>query len=146
MAENAKKTIATVIPAMRYRDAASAIEWLCRAFGFEQHLVVPGDDATIVHAQLTFGNGMIMLGSARDDEFGRLVQPPREPGWVGTQSPYVVVEDADAQYARAVQAGAEIVVEIKDEDYGGRGFSCRDPEGHVWNFGTYDPWAETGFE
>ena len=62
-----------IIPAMRYRDAPAAIDWLCRAFGFEQHLVVPGPDGTIAHAQLTFGNGMIMLGSARDDEFGRLM-------------------------------------------------------------------------
>ena len=58
-----------------------------------------------------------------------------------TQSPYVIVADADAHYARAKAAGAEIVMDIKDEDYGGRGYSCRDPEGHVWNFGTYDPWA-----
>ena len=76
MADNAKQTIATVIPTLRYRDAPAAIEWLCRAFGFEKHLVVPGDDGTIAHAQLVFGNGMIMLGSARDDEFGRLKQPP----------------------------------------------------------------------
>jgi uncharacterized glyoxalase superfamily protein PhnB len=61
---------ATTIPTLRYRDAAAAIEWLCRAFGFERHLVVPGDAGTIAHAQLRFGNGMIMLGSARDDAFG----------------------------------------------------------------------------
>jgi uncharacterized glyoxalase superfamily protein PhnB len=51
------------------------------------------------------------------------------------------VDDADAHYARAAAAGAEIVLDIVDEDYGGRGYSCRDPEGHLWNFGTYDPWA-----
>jgi uncharacterized glyoxalase superfamily protein PhnB len=62
-------------------------------------------------------------------------------GGVCTQSAYIIVEDADAHYARAVAAGAEIVMEIKDEDYGGRGYSCRDLEGHLWNFGTYDPWA-----
>jgi uncharacterized glyoxalase superfamily protein PhnB len=126
---------------MRYHDAPAAIEWLCRAFGFEKMLVVPGDNNTIAHAQLTFGNGMIMLGSASDSEFGRLVKPPRDLGGVGTQSAYIIVEDADAHCARAVAAGAEIVLEIKDEDYGGRGYSCRDPEGHLWNFGTYDPWA-----
>ena len=141
MADNAKKTTATVIPAMRYHDAGAAIEWLCKAFGFEKHLVVPGENGTIAHAQLTFGNGMIMLGSARDDEFGKLVKPPRDLGGVGTQSPYIIVADADAHYRRAVAAGAKIVMDIKDEDYGGRGYTCRDPEGHVWNFGTYDPWA-----
>ncbi len=136
-------TTATVIPTMRYRDAAAAIDWLCRAFGFEKHLVVPGENGSIVHAQLSFGNGMIMLGSARDDEFGRLVKPPRDVGGVETQSAYVIVADCDAHYARAKQAGAEIVIDIKDEDYGGRDYSCRDPEGHLWNFGSYDPWAKS---
>lgn len=133
-------TRATVIPTLRYRDAAAAIDWLCRAFGFQRLLVVPGDDGTIVHAQLGFGNGMVMLGTARDDAFGRLQQPPRDE--VVTQSAYVIVEDADAHYEQARTAGAEILIEIQDEDYGGRGYTCRDPEGHVWNFGTYDPWAE----
>jgi uncharacterized glyoxalase superfamily protein PhnB len=135
---------ATIIPTMRYRDAPAAIEWLCRAFGFEKHLVVPGDGKTIAHAQLTYGNGMIMLGSARDDEFGRLQKTPADVGGVGTQSPYVIVPDADKHHARAVAAGAEVAYPLKDEDYGGRGYSCRDPEGHLWNFGTYDPWAEEG--
>jgi uncharacterized glyoxalase superfamily protein PhnB len=79
--------------------------------------------------------------STREDKFGRWVTPPRDTGGVGTQSAYVIVEDADAHYARAKAAGAEIVMEIEDQDYGGRLYSCRDPEGHLWNFGTYDPWA-----
>jgi uncharacterized glyoxalase superfamily protein PhnB len=141
MAEEVAKTTATVIPTMRYHDAGAAIEWLCKAFGFVKHLVVPGEGGTIAHAQLVIGNGMIMLGSARDDNFGRLQKPPRDLGGVGSQSAYIIVEDADKHYARAVAEGAEIVVEIKDEDYGGRGYSCRDREGHLWNFGTYDPWA-----
>ena len=141
MNADAKNTVSTVIPTMRYQDAPGAIEWLGRAFGFEKQLVVPGEDGTIAHAQLTFGNGMIMLGSVTDNEFGRFVKPPRDLGGIGSQSPYVIVDDADAHYARAVAAGAEIVLDIVDEDYGGRGYSCRDPEGHLWNFGTYDPWA-----
>lgn len=141
MADNAKKTTTTVIPTMRYNDAAAAIEWLCEAFGFEKHLVVPGEDGTIAHAQLVFGNGMVMLGSARATDFGNLQKPPSALGGGVSQSPYIIVEDADKHYSRAVAAGAEIVMEIKDEDYGGRGYSCRDPEGHVWNFGSYNPWA-----
>ncbi len=141
MADNAKNTTTTVIPTLRYRDAPAAIEWLCEAFGFEKHLVVPGESGTIAHAQLVFGNGMIMLGSALDREFDKLQKPPNALGNVPSQSPYIIVEDADKHYARAVAAGAEIVMDIKDEDHGGRGYSCRDPEGHVWNFGTYDPWA-----
>jgi uncharacterized glyoxalase superfamily protein PhnB len=76
---------------------------------------------------------MIMLGSARsgDDQFDRL-QSTREVLGGTTQSPYLVVPDADEIYRRAKAAGAEIVIEIKDEDYGGCVFSCRDPEGHLW--------------
>jgi uncharacterized glyoxalase superfamily protein PhnB len=138
----AKNTKATVIPCLRYRDAPAAIEWLCRVFGFERHLVVPNPDGTIAHAQLAFGNGMIMLGSVADNEFGRLMKQPDEIGGAETQSAYVIVSDADAVYRRALTAGAQIVMDIKDEDYGGRGFSCRDLEGRLWNFGTYDPWRE----
>jgi len=141
MADNAKNTTTTVIPTLRYRDAPAAIEWLCEAFGFEKHLVVPGESQTIAHAQLVFGNGMVMLGSALDREFDKLQKPPSAAGSVPSQSPYIILEDADQHYARAVAAGAEIVMDIKDQDHGGRGYSCRDPEGHIWNFGTYDPWA-----
>jgi len=131
----------TVIPVLRYRNAPAAIDWLCRTFGFERQLVVPGDDGTIAHAQLRFGNGMIMLSSVADTEFGRLMKQPDEIGGRETETVYVVVPDADVVYARAKGAGAKILLDIKDEDYGGRGFSCRDPEGHIWSLGTYDPWA-----
>jgi uncharacterized glyoxalase superfamily protein PhnB len=135
-----KNTRTTIIPCLRYRDAQSAIEWLCRAFGFEKHLVVPSEGGTIAHAELSFGNGMIMLGSVKESEFDRLMKQPDEIGGAETQTSYVIVSDADALYARAKAAGAKIVLDIKDEDYGGRGFSCRDLEGRLWNFGTYDPW------
>ena len=135
------KTRGRIVPTLRYHDAQKAIDWLCDAFGFERHLVVPGEDGAIDHAQLVCDAGMIMLGTARDDEFGQFQKPPQDFGGVGTQSPYLVVPDADAVYERAKKAGAEIVRDIRDEDYGGRGFCCRDPEGYLWNFGTYDPWA-----
>ena len=82
-----------------------------------------------------------MLASARDDAFGKVQSTPAALGG-STQSPYIVVEDADEICARALTAGAKIVMPLKDEDFGGRGFSCRDPEGHIWNFGTYDPWKK----
>jgi uncharacterized glyoxalase superfamily protein PhnB len=142
MSKIPKDTRATVIPCLRYRDAPAAIEWLCRVFGFEEQLVVPNEDGTIAHAQLSFGNGMIMLGSASDSGFGRLMKLPDEIGGAETQTAYVVVSDADLVYRQAKEAGAEILLDIKDEDYGGRGFTCRDLEGHIWNFGTYDPWDQ----
>ena len=134
-----KQTPCTVVPCMRYRDAPAAIEWLCDTFGFEPQLIVPNDDGSIAHAQLSFGNSMIMLGSVFDTEFGRLMKQPAEVGHFVTQSTYLVVNNADLVYGRALEAGAKILLDIKDEDYGGRGFTCRDPEGHVWSIGTYDP-------
>ena len=130
---------ATIIPTIRYRDAPKMIRWLCDAFRFEKHFVVDDGKGGISHAQLVLGGGMIMLGTARDDAFGRLQSTPAALGGT-TQSPYIVVLDADAACVRATAAGAEIVRAIQDEDYGGRAFSCRDPEGQLWNFGTYDPW------
>jgi uncharacterized glyoxalase superfamily protein PhnB len=142
MASLAKPTRATIIPALRYRDARGAIDFLCDAFGFEKQLVVDGPSGTIAHAQLTFGNGMIMLGShPHEGEYGKLVQPPEPPAFLNTQGIYVIVTDPDAHCARAKAAGAEIVMKLTDQDYGGRDYTARDPEGHVWTFGTYDPWA-----
>jgi len=140
MSNTAKATRATTIPCVRYHDAPAAIDWLCQAFGFEKQLVVPDNDGGIAHAQLSFGNGMVMLGSVVDSEYGRLMKQPNEIDKANTQGCYLVVEDADRVYRRAIEAGAEIVLDIKDEDYGGRGFTCRDLEGHVWSLGTYDPW------
>jgi uncharacterized glyoxalase superfamily protein PhnB len=134
---------ATIVPCLRYRDAPAAIEWLCRAFGFTKNLVVPGEGGTIAHAQLTLGNGMIMLGSDLKSEFGRLMLHPDETGGRETQAAYVVVQEIDAHYARAKNGGAEMVIDIADQDYGGRVYTCRDLEGHVWSFGSYDPWRNT---
>jgi uncharacterized glyoxalase superfamily protein PhnB len=131
---------AAIIPCLRYRKAPEAIEWLCRAFGFEKQVVFPGENGTIMHAQLTLGNGMIMLGSVHDNEFGRNIKQPDEIGRASTQTSYVIIPDADAHYTRAKAAGAEILIDIKTEDYGGRSYTCRDLEDHIWTFGTYDPW------
>ena len=145
MPSTRKNTRATVVPCLRYRDAPKAIEWLCQVFDFEKHLVVPNDDGSVAHAQLVFGNGMVMLSSVQkiETEFSRLTQQPDEMGGMETQSPYLIVSDADRVYRQAKAAGAQIEIEIRDEDYGGRGFSCRDLEGHLWSVGTYDPWVSS---
>jgi len=131
----------TVIPCLRYRDAPRAIDWLCQVFGFEKQLVVPGENGAIAHAQLKSFGGMIMLGSASNEgAYGKLVVQPEDIGGAETQTTYLIVADADAVYGRVVQAGAAIVIDIVDEPYGGRGFTCRDLEGHIWSIGTYDPW------
>ena len=129
------------IPCMRYRDAAVAIDWLCEAFGFKCKMVVPRADGAIAHAQLVLNGGMIMLGSvSNDNEYGRHVVQPDQIGGRETQTVYLHVDDADRVCERARNAGAVILQEPSDTDYGSREFMCRDPEGHVWNIGTYDPW------
>lgn len=142
MTSLAKNTVATIIPSLRYRNALKAIDWLCDAFGFEKQAVYADGD-TVQHAQLTFGNGMIMIGSADNGNVwsSRYAQP-REIGGRETQCPCVIVEDADAHFARAKAAGAEILEAVEEKDYGGKGYSCRDIEGHLWYFGTYDPWKD----
>lgn len=131
-----------VILAFRYRDAPRALAWLCEAFGFRRHLVIEGDDGRIEHAQLTFGPGMIMLGRVREDDYDELVGTVPEGGRP-TASVCVVVDDVDAHAERARKAGAEIVEEPNDRPYGGRLYLCRDFEGNIWGFGSYDPWVET---
>ncbi|MGE3807930.1 MAG: VOC family protein [Gemmataceae bacterium] len=134
--------IPTITPGLLYHNAPEAIEWLCRVFGFEKRLVVPGENSTILHAHLTFGNGGIMLSSAEVYSFPEMCKTPREAGGTGTVEIIVHVADADAHYARTCAAGAEILIPIEDKPYGGRGYSCKDPEGHVWAFGSYNAWAD----
>ena len=137
----ADETTSSIIPCLRYRDAPAAIEWLCTNFGFEKHAVYPNPDGSIAHAQLTLGKGMIMIASVSSEgEWGKFIKQPDQIGGAETQSPYLIVQDADVVYERVKAAGAKIVIDIKFEDYGGRGFSCLDLEGRLWSIGTYNPW------
>jgi uncharacterized glyoxalase superfamily protein PhnB len=119
--------IPNIFPFMRFADPDAALEWLSRAFGFEERVVYRSDDAVVHHAEASLGPGIIMFGA----------------GDPASQGVYVAVEDADAHYERAKAAGAEIVREIEDTDYGSREYTARDLEGHVWSFGTYRPQAGT---
>jgi uncharacterized glyoxalase superfamily protein PhnB len=130
----------TVVPTLRYRDVAAAIDWLCNTFGFEKHLVVSGGNGAVRYAELTFGSGMIMLGPVEDSGLDKFMTQPADTGGAETQICYLFVADAAAHCAKAKAAGAEIVLDIEDADSNGRGYSCRDLEGHIWNLGTYDPW------
>jgi uncharacterized glyoxalase superfamily protein PhnB len=131
----------TIIPCLRYRNAHVAIDWLCDAFGFHRQAVY-ADERIVHHAQLTFDGGMVMIGSAgHEGDWDKLVAQPDEIGGRETQSCCVVVAAVDDHYRKAKAAGAEIVMDIADQDYGGRGYACRDIEGHLWWFGSYDPWA-----
>ena len=128
----------SVWPVLSYRDAPAGIAFLNTAFGFaEQTVYARDDDASVIeHAELGWPlGGGVMLGSAGKDDsaFGR-----RRPG---NDSVYLVCDDPDDLFARATAAGAEVVRGLRDEDYGSRGFTVRDPEGNLWSFGTYRPTA-----
>ena len=128
-----------LMPLMRYRDLAEAMSWLEQAFGFEKQIAVSDNDGTAIYGQMTYRGSLMMMGAVRDTDLDKLMRQPDEVGDVETQSCYIVVDDADEHYARALEAGAEIVLEIKSDGLGRRGYSCRDPQGHIWNFGTYNP-------
>ena len=123
-------------PFLRYADAPAAVRWLNQAFGFEEHMVVPGEDGTIAHAELKLGADMIMIGSQRDDRFR--MRAPGKDGYA-SQGCYIVVDEIDAHFTRAVAAGADVLCPLYDTDYGSREYVVRDPEGHIWSFGTYQP-------
>jgi uncharacterized glyoxalase superfamily protein PhnB len=125
--------------ALGYRDVAAASDWLCTAFGFQRHFVATSETGVVHFAQLTFGSAMLMLVSA-DTALNRYMKLPDEIGGAETRSCYLLVSDADAHCARARSSGAEIIFDVQNDDFGGRSYACRDPEGHIWNFGTYDPW------
>lgn len=132
----------TIIPCLRYRDAFAAIAWLERAFGFTRQAVFEGPENTVAHAQLTLGEGMIMISSvSTEGEVGLLLRQPDEFSLAETQAPCVIVADATQVHASSVAAGATIVGALTAMPYGGMAFSCRDPEGHLWFVGEYDPWA-----
>ena len=120
---------ASIYPALGYRDAHAAIEWLQKAFGLEP-IAVYEDGDKVAHAELRWRNGVVMLGSV---DAGSVRQEP------GGSSIYLVVDDPDAHFEQASAAGAEIVLGLEDEDYGSRGYTARDPEGNLWSFGTYAP-------
>ena len=125
-----------IIPCLQYRDARAAIDWLGRAFGFEKHALHEGPDGTVAHAEIRLGSAFVMLGSNTNALFNW--KSPLDAGCV-TQSIYIVLGDVDAHCARARAAGAEIVRDLNTTDYGSREYTARDPDGHLWHFGTYRP-------
>jgi uncharacterized glyoxalase superfamily protein PhnB len=141
MSETAKIG-SVLIPSLRYKDAHAAIAWLERVFGFERHAVYDGPNGTVAHAELSFGSGMIMLGSATNSGPNtHMYATPQEIGGRVTSPLYLIVPDCAPVWERAKAAGAEIVMELKEMEYGGKAFSVRDPEEYLWSVGEYDPWA-----
>lgn len=123
----------------RYRDCPAMIDWLVDVIGFARHAVHPDEAGGIAHAQLSLGSAMIMVGSVRVDDYGAQVGAPGAAG--DGSSVYVAVDDPDGLHDRIRDNGGTIVRPLADTDYGSREFGCRDPEGMLWNFGTYWPKA-----
>jgi uncharacterized glyoxalase superfamily protein PhnB len=131
----------TVIPSLRYRDAPAAITWLCDVLGFTRKAVYEGPDNTIAHAELTFGSGMIMLGSASNaNPYPHTTAHPDEIGGRTTSAIYVIVPDCNPLWERVRLANADVLQPLRTMDYGGQAFTVRDPEGYAWAVGEYDPW------
>ncbi|MDX3539676.1 VOC family protein [Streptomyces sp. MB09-01] len=126
--------VPSICPTLVYRDAKAAIRLLTEAFGFSQVAVYEGEDGSVVHAELAYGNGVVMLGSKGT---GGVFDKAMEGA--GPSGIYVVVDDVDAHHRRAAEHGVEIVMEPKDQDYGSRDYMARDAEGNIWSFGTYAP-------
>ena len=140
----------TIIPSLRYHDAHAAIDWLVRVFGFTKQAVFEGPNHTVAHAQLTRGQGMLMLGSVTSDtgndtSYARRWIDVKETGGRETVGLCVIAEsneDCVDLYNRAKAAGVEIVQELNSPEYGGKSFSCTDLEGHTWWIGSYNPWGQ----
>jgi uncharacterized glyoxalase superfamily protein PhnB len=122
-----------------YNDAVTAIDWLCKAFGFEVQLKIEGEGGRIEHSELVLGGGLVMVGDATLERGRPWVKSPLSVGGANTQSLCIYIDDADAHCVRAKAAGAKIATEPKTTDYGDdywsdRGYEAVDPEGHHWYF------------
>jgi uncharacterized glyoxalase superfamily protein PhnB len=122
-----------------YADASTAIDWLCRAFGFEVRLKVEGDGGRIEHSELVFGDGLVMVGDVNKTSKMPYIRCPNDIGGGNTQNMFVYVDDVEAHCKRARDAGATIVTEPKTSDYGDdywsdRSYECTDIGGHHWWF------------
>jgi uncharacterized glyoxalase superfamily protein PhnB len=131
---------AGLIPNLVYHNTDEAIIWLDRAFGFTVLLREEDEGGRIDHAQLVRDEMMIMLSSPGDDDYGKNFDTPQLRG-ISTQGIYIIVEDVSAASERTLAAGAEKIIPLQAQDYGGEGFTVRDPEGHIWSLGDYDPWV-----
>ncbi|WP_353471984.1 VOC family protein [Salipiger sp. H15] len=128
-----------ILPALRYRDTEAMLAFLTGALGLEEHAVYRDAEGGIIHAELRLGTGMIMFGpAARENGFGKLLVSPGAAGGV-TGTIYAVVSNVAGHYSRAVAAGAEIVLPLEEQPYGGQSYTLRDPEGQIWTFGDYHP-------
>lgn len=131
---------ANVFPAIRYQDAQKAIQWLCDNLGFSVK-VIYADGEDVKHAQLTYENGLIMISSFSDNAYDKLLKGTSDLAKTYMQSTYIYVSDLESHHDRVREKDVEIVLPLTHEEHGS-GYTCRDPEGHLWSFGDYNPWID----
>lgn len=120
-----------ITPYLLYEDCAAALDWLDKAFGFKERLRFVGQDGSVTHAEMELDGGLIMMGDPGGD-----FQNPKNGGYTGSQV-HVYVDDVEAHYERANAAGAEIVQQPTDQEYGDRRYDAKDLEGHFWSFAQH---------
>lgn len=129
---NTQEQRPAVSSALCYRDPKQALRWLEDAFGFEPSMVILGAEGQLLHSEMRFGDGLIMVGS----EWSPQHKSPQSIDGLNTQTIHVQLErDIDAHCERARKAGARIAMEPANQFYGDRTYRAVDPEGHVWSFG-----------
>jgi uncharacterized glyoxalase superfamily protein PhnB len=132
MTQNPPEGYPRISPYLYYEDAGAALEWLSRAFGLSERIRMPAEDGRVMHAELELDGGVVMLGTVVREGY----RSPKALD-VNTSSVYTYVDDVDAHFARAKDAGAQILQEPEDQPYGDRHYGARDPEGHEWWFGQH---------
>jgi PhnB protein len=131
MPQNPPEGYPRVMPYLYYEDAAAALDWITRTFGFTERVRMPGPEGRVGHAEVELDGGVVMLGEPMGDL--------KSPSTLGatTSSVYINVDDVDAHFARAREAGAQITREPEDQFYGDRMYGAKDPQGHEWYFGQH---------
>jgi uncharacterized glyoxalase superfamily protein PhnB len=128
--------LTTITPVLRYRDAGAAARWLCEAFGFQEHNRAQELDGRVKYISLRLGDSVVLVRPVANSALDDLMVQPEAIGGANTQSCYLTVSDVANHHARAESAGAKVELEPQDDGLGGRIYTCRDPEGHLWSFGT----------
>jgi uncharacterized glyoxalase superfamily protein PhnB len=121
---------------LRYRDAGAAARWLCEAFGFQEHDRAQELDGRVRYISLRLGDSVVLVRPVASSVLDEHMVQPDAIGGASTQICYLTVADVASHHARAVGAGAKAALEPQDDGLGGRFYTCRDPEGHLWSFGT----------
>jgi len=131
MVQNPPENFPRLTPYLYYQDAQAAVDFLTKAFGFEERFIMRDAGGGVGHAEVQLADAVVMLGTPGPD-----YRNPKQLGGA-TQGVYIYVDDVDQHCKVAQAAGATIVAPPEDKFYGDRSYTAEDPEGHQWFFGTH---------